>query len=164
MTDAVLPRRLTVAELQRVLDAAPSDAVVVLELPPRTVFDASRTTSLDIRAHFTADKRVHISPVQKVVQATPRELPAEPNRIHAAGNVLIPAILALESRGFAVTRHGAEHDEYWLALRGDSEAIASDPIQLLGLVSVVEERGRDWAASDAEIEAALRRFELDPQS
>jgi hypothetical protein len=76
--------------------------------------------------------------------------------ISPSGSTVVPAILALEALGFRVTFH-AESGEC-LATRGDESYSAEDPVWVLGLVKLAEVRGRDWAVTDAEIEATLRRF------
>jgi len=50
----------------------------------------------------------------------------------AAGNVLVPAILALRRQSFAVSlRQGALQE--WVAERSNLTLLAQDPMQLLGL-------------------------------
>lgn len=74
--------------------------------------------------------------------------------IAQAGNTVVPAILALEQAGFAVTKSG----ESFVAVMRNARFVADDPVALLGLVKLVELR-RPWAATDAEIDDALGRFE-----
>jgi len=68
-----------------------------------------------------------------------------------------PALLVLESHGYRLGIHpptydaGEEknHDDigFWFAVKGNQEFIASDPLSLLGLVSIWESRGNDWPRS-----------------
>ena len=84
-------------------------------------------------------------------------------KIASAGNVEIPAILALESMGLTVTPSviGAEQEMSWQATGGGNAYSAEDPITLLGLVKLVEIRGEDWKASDDEIDKYLPMVEGD---
>lgn len=79
--------------------------------------------------------------------------------IWPSGTTVVPAILALESLGFQVT-FDAQSGEC-RATRGDEAYSGEDPVWVLGLVKLAELRGRDWAASDDEIGATLRRFGWD---
>ena len=82
----------------------------------------------------------------------------------AAGNTVVPAILTLEARGFRVTMapEGGEGGGGCRAVRGDESYVADDPVTVLGLVALVEARGWDWRAGDAELDEALRRHGLAP--
>ena len=74
--------------------------------------------------------------------------------IAQAGNTVVPAVLAIESLGFAVSAaEGAIRAE-----RGDEAYLAEDPVALLGLIRLIEVRSWDWHASDEEIRTALARF------
>ncbi|WP_056773324.1 hypothetical protein [Terrabacter sp. Soil811] len=77
-------------------------------------------------------------------------------RIAQAGNTVVPALLAVESLGFAVKVIGT----HVMAWRGEEEYLADDAVALLGLIRLVEIRSWDWAASDAQIEETLRRYEM----
>ena len=79
-------------------------------------------------------------------------------KLASAGNVLVPAILLLEERGYAVmcTRH--EHRETWTAKRVSTELVADNPIELLGLASLAEARGPSWQTTDEQIDSTLARF------
>jgi hypothetical protein len=79
--------------------------------------------------------------------------------IAAAGNTVVPALLVLEALGFRVELSGGEHSSCH-ASRGVESYVADDPVTVLGLVRLVELRGWDWGASDAENTAALQRFRL----
>jgi hypothetical protein len=81
-------------------------------------------------------------------------------RIAAAANVLVPAILLLEERGYVLTATRAENVESWAARRGDVELVGGDPIELLALASLAEARGASWRASDDLIHATLKRFRI----
>jgi hypothetical protein len=75
-------------------------------------------------------------------------------KIAAAANTIIPAVLALEAAGFAVSQEAA----YVVAQRGDDVYVADDPVTVLGLVALVQARGWEWGASDDEIDRVLPRF------
>jgi hypothetical protein len=77
-------------------------------------------------------------------------------RIAQAGNTVIPALLALESIGFSVIVAG----EHFIARRGTEEYVADDPVALLGLIHLVQIQSWDWAATDAQIDETMRRYDL----
>ena len=81
------------------------------------------------------------------------------NHITAAGNTVVPALLTLEALGFRVEVTEGDNS-VCRAARGDESYVADDPVTVLGLVKLVELRSWDWAASDAEVNAALKRFPL----
>jgi hypothetical protein len=77
-------------------------------------------------------------------------------RIVQAGNTVVPALLAVESLGFAVEMSG----ERVYARRAEEEYSADDSVALLGLIRLVELRSWEWGASDAEIDQTLRRYAM----
>ena len=80
--------------------------------------------------------------------------------ITAAGNVLVPAYLALRARGYRVSREliGKEQTEFWVAVKSGERFSAEDPLALLGLVALHETRGAIWQAADEEIDAFFEQF------
>lgn len=80
--------------------------------------------------------------------------------IVSAGNVLVPAFLALLQRGYSVRREASSSDgeESWFAENAVHRFIAEDPVTLLALVALFETRGANWAASDHEIDRFLAQF------
>jgi hypothetical protein len=81
--------------------------------------------------------------------------------IVSAGNVLVPAYLALVEKGYRVTRvktGRADDPEEWCATKGAAQFVAEDPLSLLGLVAMREVRGRAWRAADDEIDGFFRQF------
>jgi len=80
-------------------------------------------------------------------------------RIAGAGNVLVPAYLALLSLGYEV-RMERDRDgrETWSASGHELHLSASDPLELLGLHCLRTERGADWKAGEVEIRDFLDRF------
>jgi hypothetical protein len=87
------------------------------------------------------------------------ELPVANRTIAAAGNTVVPALLALSELGFSVTVP-ASPERQWVAIRGQEEFLADDPVTLLGLIKLVEVRTWNWGASDKEIEATLDKYQL----
>jgi hypothetical protein len=81
-------------------------------------------------------------------------------QIATAGNTVVPALLALERLGFAVTVERTGGSELFRAIRGDETYVADDPVSVLGLVKLIEERGWTWRAEDEEVEAVLRKYRL----
>lgn len=73
----------------------------------------------------------------------------------AAANTVVPAILALEANGFAVTQEG----DQIVARAGNTRFAAEDPVAVLGLVKLAETR-RPWRADEKEIDDVLGRFSL----
>jgi hypothetical protein len=79
--------------------------------------------------------------------------------IIGAGNTEVPAYLALVDEGFLVERQTlAGGDELWVAERGDLCVSGGSPLEVLGLYCMRSRRGQDWKATDAEIDAFLKRF------
>jgi hypothetical protein len=76
--------------------------------------------------------------------------------IFPSATTVVPAILALEALGFQLTFDTESGD--CLARRGDEAYSGEDPVWVLGLVKLAEVRGRDWSASDEDIDATLKRF------
>lgn len=76
-------------------------------------------------------------------------------RIAQAGNTVIPALL-VESIGFSVVLAG----DHFIARRGTKEYVADDPVALLGLIHLLQVRSWDWAATDAQIDETMRRYDL----
>ncbi|WP_457351578.1 hypothetical protein [Roseateles sp. P5_D6] len=73
-------------------------------------------------------------------------------QLAAASNTLAPALAVLVRKGYVVSREG---DGY----RADSstrQLQADDPLQLLGLAAMLDERGASWQPTDEEVEAILQ--------
>ena len=79
--------------------------------------------------------------------------------ISGAGNVVVPAYLALQQMGYRVRCEKlASGEEDWIAESDTAVFSAPDVIMLLGLAKLGELRGEDWRASDAEIQDFLKKF------
>lgn len=78
-----------------------------------------------------------------------------PVDIVAAGNTIVPAVLALRRLHFDVSQDA----ERWVARSGLARFVADDPVTLLGLVKLAETR-TPWRAADSEIDDVLREFDL----
>ncbi len=76
-------------------------------------------------------------------------------QIIAAGNVEVPAYLVLIEKGYEVRCDG---DERWTARKGDSVFGGAGPIEVLGIVCMYENRGKDWKASDEAIDNFLQKY------
>jgi hypothetical protein len=79
-------------------------------------------------------------------------------QIEGAGSVVFPAYLALLKRGYAVRCEkplDGEDGEIWIAESNTTRLTADDVVVLLGLAALVEARGENWRASDAEVQAFL---------
>jgi hypothetical protein len=82
-------------------------------------------------------------------------------QISNAGNTLIPAYLALKSKGYHVSwKRGdsAPDDETWFAEGPLGRFTAEDPVTLLGLVVMREQRGSNWKATDEEIDEFMSNY------
>ncbi len=78
-----------------------------------------------------------------------------------AGNVIIPAYLALLERGFTVLQDPVMKTgsaACWVAEDSGHRFVAEDLVTLLGLVALYEIRGREWRASDEQIDRFLAEF------
>ncbi len=64
--------------------------------------------------------------------------------IAAAGNTVVPALLALEALGFRVDITGDGERPTCRATRGQEVYVADEPVSVLGLVKLVEVRGWNW--------------------
>lgn len=80
--------------------------------------------------------------------------------ISAAGNTLVPAILALEALGFKVRMKSYEDFDLCEASRGDETYVADDPMTVLGLIKLIEVRTWEWEATDEQIGEMLLRYEI----
>ncbi len=81
-------------------------------------------------------------------------------RLATAGNVMVPAILLLEERGYVVNADRGATTWRWSARRGDIELVGDDPVALLGLAALAEARGEAWRATDEELRSTLGRFRM----
>ena len=85
-------------------------------------------------------------------------------RIHlsAAGNTLAPALAVLRRMGYVVSRDG----DGYRAERAARQLLADDPLALLGLAALLDERGASWQPTDEEVDALLKLeskgIDLDP--
>ena len=78
--------------------------------------------------------------------------------LNAAGNVVVPAYLALLAKGYVLRcERPSNESEFWVAEGPLGRFGADDLITLLGVVGVAETRGETWPASDSEIESFLNR-------
>jgi hypothetical protein len=76
-----------------------------------------------------------------------------------AGNTGVPAYLALLHEGCRVERQVlAGGNELWVAEKGDLRISGGSPLEVLGLYFLRKQRGPEWRADDAEIDAFLKRF------
>ena len=81
-------------------------------------------------------------------------------KISAAGNVEVPACLALKMKGFSVRWERKDgSDETWYAEKDNLRISGEGPIELLGIVAMYETRGNNWKASDEEIDGFIERYE-----
>ncbi len=80
-------------------------------------------------------------------------------KLSAAANLEVPAYLEISKRGYDVTRRSDSiNGEVWSAHHGSSILEAESPIQLLGLIALIEARGEDCHSTDDETELFLATF------
>lgn len=73
-------------------------------------------------------------------------------RISSAANTLAPAWLAIRHKGYDVSMLSSGDNELCVAKKGEFEFVAEDTVLLLGLIAMYETRGKNWKATDAEID------------
>ncbi|WP_152669937.1 hypothetical protein [Lysobacter capsici] len=78
-------------------------------------------------------------------------------RIAMAGNTLAPAYSALLQKGYTVERH-PELPDCCVASKNGYSFLADNPVELLGLIAMIEVRGEAWQASDREVEDFLQHL------
>lgn len=155
------PRQLTVGALRQLLSGAPDDAVVGLALPPSTPRSDDFTVLLNVEATYDGGAVLQLRP-SSVAPGDQQPRVDTPVRIAAAGSAQVPAARVLEGRGLSVHRErGDAGGETWCARNSALEAYAPTPLEVLGLVTLLEERGPAWQAAPAEIIEALQRFGLE---
>ena len=79
----------------------------------------------------------------------------------SAANVIVPAYLALQQKGYHVWCEGSADvsgEDTWYAENSCCRFVAEDPVTLLGLVAMYETRGDDWTASDQQIDEFLSEY------
>jgi len=77
-------------------------------------------------------------------------------KISAAGNVEIPAILALEKKGAELISE--KESNMWTAVYLSNTYVAESPLELLGLIEMHSLRGADWQATDNEMERCVTQY------
>jgi hypothetical protein len=80
-------------------------------------------------------------------------------QISEAGNVEVPAYLALLQLGYQLERRFSENrSEIWIAVNDNLKLSASSPLELLGLHSMRTIRGPEWKAVDQQIDQYLGKY------
>lgn len=70
----------------------------------------------------------------------------------AAGNMLAAALAVLRRMGYVVSRAG----DGYRAVNPERQLLADDPLELLGLVALLDERGACWQPTDEEVDALMQ--------
>jgi len=81
-------------------------------------------------------------------------------RITAAGNTVVPALLALEQLGFQVDVRESSAGEIVVASRDNEEYVADDPVAVLGLIKLIELRQWTWKATNQEIDITRQKYRI----
>lgn len=78
--------------------------------------------------------------------------------VASAGNTLAPALAVLRSRGFHVSALKPTNagERLFEAENDTCRLVAEDTVSLLGLATIVHQRGADWRPTDAEVDDFLR--------
>jgi hypothetical protein len=74
-------------------------------------------------------------------------------KIGFAGNTFNPALHVIEKKGFLLGLYESESDQnsYLIWARKDNcEFVSSNPVELLGLISMWENRGDEWKEKEGE--------------
>ena len=82
-------------------------------------------------------------------------------QIANAANTLIPAFLALQSKGYRVwwaRSDNAPDAATWYAEGPLGRFVADNSVELLGLVAMRELRGSNWKANDQQIDDFMRVY------
>jgi hypothetical protein len=82
-------------------------------------------------------------------------------KVSEAGNVIIPAYLTLQDKGYTVERIRTKSEDgitLWRATQGANEFNASNPLTLLGVVAVAEHRGEHWQPALDESKSFLSKY------
>ena len=72
-----------------------------------------------------------------------------------AGNVFPVAFEIIKSKGYEVSKEG----EIYFAKKYNQEFIADDTVQLLGLITIYEAKGENYAATDQIIDEFLKNID-----
>ncbi len=48
-----------------------------------------------------------------------------------------------------------------VAVRGEEEYAADDPVAVLGLIKLIEERSGEWGVSDEEVQEVLSKYQME---
>ncbi len=80
-------------------------------------------------------------------------------KVAGAGNVEVPSYLALIELGYKVDVVEGENKEHtWTATKNKETLIGSGPLELLGLIKMIELRGQNWKATDEQIEGFVKKY------
>ncbi len=82
-------------------------------------------------------------------------------KVSEAGNTLIPAYLTLQDKGYDVEKVLAEPQDsitLWRATKDGNEFNASNPLSLLGIVAMAEQRGEDWQPDTSEAQEFMEKY------
>ena len=87
----------------------------------------------------------------------------EKESIVNAGNTEVPAYLAIIEMGYSISllNESSEAGSMWVAKKEETKFVASNPLELLGLITMRERRGLNWKASDREIDDYLAQFSME---
>jgi len=76
-----------------------------------------------------------------------------------AGNTEVPCYLAIESLGFSFSRvNEGQDNELLVAENEENRFVASNQLELLGLIYMRKLRGCDWKAEDEQIDGYLSKY------
>lgn len=76
-----------------------------------------------------------------------------------AGNTEVPCYLAIRSLGFSFDRiNPGKDNELWVAENENERFVASNQLELMGLIYMKKIRGGNWKANGEEIDRYLTMY------
>lgn len=78
-------------------------------------------------------------------------------RVAMAGNTLAPAYSVLLKKGYTIERH-PDLPGACVASKDGYSFLADNPLELLGLIAMIEVRGEAWQASNREVDDFLQHL------
>jgi hypothetical protein len=73
----------------------------------------------------------------------------------ASGNTYNPSLIVLRSKGYKVWLEKGDNGSLWCASKGDQGFLAYTGPELLGLVSLWENLGKDWNQQSPDVYGEL---------
>lgn len=78
--------------------------------------------------------------------------------IFQVGNTMVPAVMTMRAKGYAVTSFWRDGEEHFAAEKDGNRFEAADPVAVLGLVAMYEVRGDALTPTDDEVDEFMRDY------